>query len=146
MVEKKRRFGIASVLTLTFGGLVAVSLGTLLFLSIGSTLEATKSTLASRLETLIGDAAQQSQIYFEAAETQALWLANAFANGEIDALETKDLTSILIGAVSTLPQVSAVSYQYPDGSGLFFDASPSSARWFRLGTSYLRRRHSSPAP
>ncbi len=118
----KGSIGIATVLTLIFGGLVAVSTGALLLLSLNNAFEATRSSLGSRLETLIHDAAQQSHAFFEPMEVHARWLSQEIADGGIDPENQTRLESVLTGVVSTLPQIAAVSFQYPDGTGFFYDA------------------------
>ena len=121
MIFWNRKIGIAAVLTLTFGGLVALSTGTLLFLSIMNALDSTKSILASRLEALIHDAALESQGFFQPLEQQADWIANEIVAGRINPEKKDEFRAVLNGSVATLPQVKAISYQYPDGSGYFYD-------------------------
>ena len=116
------KIGIAAVLTATFGGLVALSTGTLLFLSLTSAFEATRNTLAARLETLINDAALESLNFFQPLEFQAKWLAEEIVAGRIDPKQNDAFSAVLNGATSTLPQISAISYQYPDGSGFFYES------------------------
>ncbi len=147
MGGRTRRFGIASVLTLSFGGLIAISTGALLFLSLGNALEITRASLAAKLETLILDAAQESQQYFQPAEEQGRWLSNAIARGDVDPEDMERFSSLLVGAVSTMPQIIAVSYQYPDGTGLFFDAKAQSLQrveWPRNWQVRLNRSDDNP--
>ena len=109
MALLKRKFGIATVLTAAFGGLVALSTGTLLFLSLSTALETTRSTLGARLQYLIDEAAEKSLTYFQPMEDQARWLATGIAEGRIDPENEAGFKAVLTGAVSTLPQIAAVS-------------------------------------
>ena len=120
--NKKRGIGIATVLTVVFGGLVAVSTGALLFVSLGNALETTRSALASRLENLLNDAAQQSERYFNPMEGNARWLAKEIAAGRIKPEDQSKLRALLSGATATVTQIAAISYQRPDGTGYFYDA------------------------
>ncbi|MEM8652139.1 MAG: adenylate/guanylate cyclase domain-containing protein [Pseudomonadota bacterium] len=117
--------GISSVLTLVFGGLVAVSTGALLFLSLENALESTRSDLGARLENLLGEAAEESEIYFQPLQTHAAWIAQKIIDGDLDPKNKDEFEDVVFGATSTLPQIAAVSYQYPDGTGLFYDAERS---------------------
>ena len=57
------------------------------------------------------------------------------------------LSSVLEGAVSTMPQISAVSYQYPDGSGFFYDTRSRSLQrveWPRNWQVRLNRSETNP--
>ncbi|MGI9353345.1 MAG: adenylate/guanylate cyclase domain-containing protein [Rhizobiaceae bacterium] len=119
----KRKFGITTVLTATFGGLVALSTGTLLFLSLSTALETTRNTLGSRLQYLIDEAAQKSLTYFQPMENQARWLAQEIVAGKIDPENPVGFKAVLTGAVSTLPQIAGISFQYPDGTGFFYQSS-----------------------
>ena len=67
-------------LHLPLGVLIALSTGALLFLSLGNALEITRGSLAAKLETLIWDAAQQSQAYFDPVEEQGRWLSHSHSN------------------------------------------------------------------
>ena len=121
MRGEKPNIGIAAVLALVFGGLVAVSTGALLILSVGNALETTRRSLAARLENLLNDAAQQSRAFFDPMEGTARWLAAELAAGRIDPENRDGFRSLLVGATATVPQIAAVSYQYPDGSGFFYE-------------------------
>ena len=120
-----RKMGISSVLTLVFGGLVAVSTGALLFFSLENALESTRSDLGARLENLLGEAAEESEIYFQPLQTHAAWIAQKIIDGELDPKNKEEFQDVVFGATSILPQIAAVSYQYPDGTGLFYDAERS---------------------
>ena len=117
----KRKIGMATLLTLTFGGLVALSTGVLLLVSLSNVLESTRNSLGSRLERLIEDAALQSEIFFEPMEAHARWLSREVAAGRVDPANKEQFQALLVGATSTLPQIEAVSFQYPEGHGFFYE-------------------------
>lgn len=116
----RRKIGIAAVLTFVFGGLVTLSTGTLLYLALTSAFEGTRAALGSRLETLIFDAAQKSQAFFEPMEKNGRWLAGEIAAGRITPKNQKQFESVLAGITAISPQISGISYQYPDGGGYFY--------------------------
>lgn len=149
MIRWKRQVGIATVLTAVFGGLVAISTGGLLVLSLSSAFETTRSALASRLEALIVEASQQSHAFFKPMEANARWLAKEIAAGRIKPEERDKLSAMLAGATATVPQIAAVSYQYPDGSGLFYDAKAArlhQVNWPANWQVRLNRRREGRAP
>ncbi len=110
-------------LAVVFGGLVTISTGTLLLLSISNTLDATRSSLAARLENLLNDAEQQSRNFFNPMEGNGRWLADQIVTGKVDPKDLDRFRSVLIGATAMSPQIAAVSYQHPDGSGYFYDVA-----------------------
>lgn len=116
------RFGIATALTFAFGGLALLSTGILLFFSFGNTLDATRSVLSTRLESLISEAEQESLNFFQPVERQAAWLAEEIVSGRISPGNSLRFSQTLKGALSAFPQATAVSYQFPDGNGVFYDA------------------------
>jgi len=118
----KFRLGIASVLTLAFGGLALLSTGILLFFAFSSTLDSTRSVLSTRLEGVINEAEQVSVNFFQPIEGQASWLANEIASGGVNPDVSFQFAQMAKGVVSSLPQVTAISYQKPDGSGVFYEA------------------------
>lgn len=122
MKHKGRSIGISSILILAFGGLVAVSAGALLWLAIHNAVDTTKQALANTLQYMIEEAAYQSGIFFEPLENHARWLAQKFAEGKLDPDDFSTMSPLLSGALSTLPQTAAVSFQKPDGTGFFYDS------------------------
>ncbi|MEM7291490.1 MAG: hypothetical protein AAF412_14145, partial [Pseudomonadota bacterium] len=78
------RLGIATALTLAFGGLAALSTGILLFFSFGNTLESTRSVLSNRVENLINEAERVSLNFFEPIENQAAWIAGEILSGNMN--------------------------------------------------------------
>jgi len=119
----KFRFGIATVLTLAFGGLALLSTGILLFFAFGSTLESTRSVLSTRLESLIDEAEQVSVNFFQPIEEQASWLSREIVEGNIDPENPFLFSQTAKGILASLPQVTAISYQKPDGTGIYYQAA-----------------------
>jgi len=119
---RKFRFGIASVLTIAFGGLALLSTGILLFFAFSSTLESTRGVLSARLESVISEAEQVSVNFFQPIETQAAWLSNEILLGEVNPEISFQFSQMAKGVLASLPQVTAISFQKPDGSGVFYDA------------------------
>lgn len=128
MKPGRRRIGIAAILIISFGGLVAASTGALLFLAIVNALDNTKTALASRIQGLIEEAAFESELFFEPMETHARWLATEIAEGRVDIQDTEKLIAILSGALSTIPQAAAVSFQDRNGDGFFYESGSMTVR------------------
>jgi len=122
MAQSKPRFGIATALTAVFGSLAMFSTGILLYFTLNETFEATRNSLGNRLESVIDEAEQKSETFFMPVQQQARWLAKEIVAGKINPENSLKFSQLLNGALSVLPQVSAVSYQLPDGKGVFYDA------------------------
>ncbi len=119
------RFGIATALTFAFGSLALLSTGILLFFSFANTLDSTRSVLSTRLESLINEAEQVSLGFFQPIERQAEWMAKEIVEGRINPENSLTLSQTLKGALASFPQVTGVSFQKPDGSGVFYDSGES---------------------
>lgn len=115
------RFGIATVLTTVFGGLVAASTGTLLALSLLSSLDATREALTERVNGLLDEAVGLSEAFYKPMEAQARWLAEEIRSGRVSPADDEVFQALLYGAAAEAEQISAISYQRPDGTGFFYD-------------------------
>ena len=122
MKKGQRRIGIAAILIISFGGLVAVSTGALLFLAIHNALDNTKAALANRIQSLIEEATLESERFFEPMEVHARWLAKEIAEGRVDINDTVQLIAVLSGALSTIPQAAAVTFQDRNGDGFYYES------------------------
>lgn len=141
------RFGIATALTLAFGSLALLSTGIMLFFSFGNTLQSTRSALSTQLESLINEAEQVSVSFFQPIERQAAWLADEILSGSIEPVNSLQFTKTLKGMLASFPQVTAVSYQRPDGTGFYYTASDvnlQSVTWPRQWRVQLNRSETNP--
>jgi len=114
-------FGIATVLTAMFGSLIIISTGSLLAISLFIAFDATRSTLTSRVETLLDDALRLSQTFYQPIETKARWLSSEIVAGHVTPGNTDEFRSVLQGTIADATQISAISYQLPNGTGFFYE-------------------------
>lgn len=121
MNQNRAKISIAAVLAIVFGGLVAVSTGTLLAISLSSAVDTIRSGLTARVEALIVDAVHRSEAFFQPMEDRARWLAQEIASGRVRPDDTVAYFGLIKGLMASTRQISAISYQRPDGTGLFYD-------------------------
>ena len=117
----RSKFGIATVLTAVFGGLVALSTGILLAISLSFAFDTTRASLTARVELLLDEALQIAASFYQPMESKARWLADEILAGRIVPAGDEAFRSVLFGAVADTEQISAISYQWPDGSGFFYE-------------------------
>ncbi|MEM0948223.1 MAG: adenylate/guanylate cyclase domain-containing protein [Pseudomonadota bacterium] len=117
-----RKIGIATLLTLVFSGLVAVSTGTLLAVSLTNAVDTTREALTARVADLLDEAMGLSEAFYKPVEFQARWLADDIQTGHITPGLGDEFRGILYGASADNDQISGISFQRPDGTGYFYEA------------------------
>lgn len=122
------RMRVTMILVLVFGGLVFLSAGGMLLLALTSAIDNTRNSLTAKLENLIDEAVVESRVYFEPLESLGDWLAGEVGANRMAVQDPESLKYILAGAVSSLPQGEAVTIQFPDGSGYYFDRAEGTIR------------------
>ncbi len=120
------RFRVVTVLILSFGGLVLVSAMALLVLALQQAVENTQLALSFEVEKLLEEAEQESRLFYGLAEAEARWLTEAVEEGVIAPDDAQAMQLVLAGALSTQPQIEAVTYQLPDGAGFYYDRATGS--------------------
>ncbi len=122
------RMRVSSILVLVFGGLVFLSAGAMCVLAIFNAYDNTRNALAALLGELINEAVVESTIFFEPLEALGIWLASEVSAGRMTVTDPDSLKLILAGALSSLPQGEAVTVQFPDGSGYYYDRATATIR------------------
>jgi len=122
------RMRVSSILVLVFGGLVFLSAGAMGVLAIFNAFDNTRNELAALLGELIGEAVVESTAYFQPLESLGVWLAAEVEDGEMQVTDPDSLKLVLAGALSSLPQGEAVTIQFPDGSGYYYDRTTATMR------------------
>lgn len=115
------RMRVTSILVLVFGGLVLLSAGGMFLIALFSALDNTRNSLTALLNELINEASVQSTVFFDPLENLGKWLAYEVGTDRMGVKDPESLKYILAGALSSLPQGEAVTIQFPDGSGYYFD-------------------------
>jgi len=115
------RSKLSTVLSLLMGTMIVLSTGTVFGIAIYMAVENTRTTLAEKLTDMLDGAVAESRNHFQPMERLGRVIAKQIVGGML-ALENRDqLQLILSGAVTNLPQVEAITIQYRDGTGLYFD-------------------------
>lgn len=126
--------------TAAFCGLVLLSTGTLLFITLKNAFQTTRNSLGMRIESVIDEAVAEVDSYFDAIEDHTHWLVRQFGTGAISPTDQRQLKEIFTGALSNLPQIAEVALQFTDGAGIVYTASSSelsNVEWdpvFRVST------------
>lgn len=133
------KFRVVTILMLSFGGLVLISALALLAFALQQAVENAELALSHEVEKLLSEAEQESRRFYGLAEEEGRWLAGEVSSGRFsmeDSAENRSaLRLVLAGALSTLPQVEAVTFQKPDGTGFYYDRA----------TANLKQAHWRPA-
>ncbi len=112
---------VTSILVLVFGGLVLLSVGGMFLIALASAFDNTRNSLTTLLNELINEASVQSTVFFNPLEDLGKWLAFEVSADRMSVQDPESLKYILAGALSSLPQGEAVTIQFPDGNGYYFD-------------------------
>ena len=116
----KIRLHVTTLLVLAFGGLVLVSSGSMFFLVLTNAVSGTQDALAARIEALIQEAREASRSNYEPLENIGRWLVGEISAGRLDPRDRERFTALVEGALATMPQADAVTYQMLNGNGYYF--------------------------
>ncbi|RVU36208.1 adenylate/guanylate cyclase domain-containing protein [Hwanghaeella grinnelliae] len=115
------RMRVTSILVLVFGGLVLLSAGGMFLIALASAFDNTRNSLTAILREQINEASVASTAFFIPLEDLGKWMADEISQDRMGVSEPESLKYILAGALSSLPQGEAVTVQFPDGTGYYFD-------------------------
>ena len=122
------RMPVTYILVLVFGGLVFLSAGAMLLLVTSNAIDNTRTALGAALKEVITEAVVESEVYFEPLQGLGIWLANEISVERMAVTDPQSLKLVLNGALSSLPQGEAVTVQFPDGTGFYFDRARGTIR------------------
>lgn len=112
--EKRRRVPVAAILALSFGTLVFLSIGGILALTVGANIRNTLDLLGAQ-STLLVDAMEDSlQAEMSRPETAVDGIATLYAQGSFDIDDAGAMSAILSGALSGAGQTNAILICTPD--------------------------------
>ncbi|MEM7463725.1 MAG: adenylate/guanylate cyclase domain-containing protein, partial [Pseudomonadota bacterium] len=132
----KRVFSMRFVLASTFGALVALSVGIVLFMSVDSNLNNTFSLLNERAESLITGMEDEIRQETGRTELSVQTFASLYANGTIENLEQAEVEPVFRTILTTEPAVEALFLYRTDGTLLYLRRDPEdkiesfSPNWF----------------
>lgn len=115
------RMRVTSILVFVFGGLVLLSAGGMFLIALVSAFDNTRNSLTAILNEQINEASVASTVFFTPLEDLGKWLAGEVSAERMAVQDPKSLKYLLAGALSSLPQGEAVTIQFPDGQGYYYD-------------------------
>ncbi len=115
------RFRITIILMIAIGGLTAIAVGGVLYVSISTSIRNTLELMRSRAELTISAVERGVFDYMEPARDLIADLSRRVTEGTLDIEDRKSLAEILAGALAPAPQIGGIVVWQPNGSGLWVD-------------------------
>ncbi|MEM1045926.1 MAG: adenylate/guanylate cyclase domain-containing protein [Pseudomonadota bacterium] len=115
------RFHLSTVLSFVLGTMIVASTGAVFGVAIFTTIENTRTALAETVKAMLNDAVCEVRDHFVPMESLGRLVAAQIVDGDLPLDNPDRLRLLLSGAVGNLPQIDAVTIQYRDGSGLYYD-------------------------
>ena len=110
-------------MSLLMGTMIVLSTGMIFSIAVYMAIDSTRTALAEKLTDMLDGAVAESRNHFQPMEKLGRKLADQIVNEALDLEQLDQLELILTGTVTNLPQVEAITIQYVDGTGLYFDPS-----------------------
>ncbi len=114
-MPEKRKVPISIVVVLGLGGLVAITVGVVLYLGVVGATRNTERLLVDKSETLIDSMEQRVKSILAPVREQSRWIAAVISAGEINLDDTADLDQFMRGVLAATPQVAGIAYTNPLG-------------------------------
>jgi class 3 adenylate cyclase len=114
----KHRIPITAITVFGTSGLLAITVGIVIYLGFGQAMQTTRQLWAGQAETLIDGMEQSLYASLQPVQEQARWLAASI--DDVSAPQALDAT--VLGALAATPQVAGIALILPDGR---------SRRWHR---------------
>ena len=136
------RLSMSSILILSFGSLISVSLLLVLGFTLVGATRNTVNLLRERAELGIALIAKEVDTHLQSASNQASFVASMVESGRIDVADRDRLATLMFGAMAADPAIGAVAFVFPDGEAEVVDRLADPARHYRvqLGSDPLVRR------
>ncbi|MBL8906515.1 MAG: adenylate/guanylate cyclase domain-containing protein [Rhizobiales bacterium] len=113
------RFRITIILMIALGGLTAIAVGTVLFVSASASIKNTLELTNMRARLTISAVERGVFEHVKPARNLIADLSRRVADGTLDINDRASLTETLSGALAPAPQLGGVVVWRPDGSGLW---------------------------
>ncbi len=111
------RVPVTAVAVFGLGALVALAVGVVLWLGLGSALESTRSLIQERSNTVLDTLERRLETRLQPVEEQANWITSLVAAGKLDLEDEARLDAFMFGALAATPQVAGIGYFRPNGIG-----------------------------
>ncbi len=115
------RFRITIILMAAIGGLTAIAVGTVLYVSASTSIRNTLELMRNRAELTISAVERGVFDHMEPARDLIADLSRRVTEGKLDINDSKGLADVLSGALAPAPQIGGVVVWKPNGSGLWVD-------------------------
>ncbi len=113
-VEKRRRIPVAALMALSFGTLVFLSIGGVLALTVGANVRNTLDLLGAQSTLLVDAMEDPLRGEMERAENAVKGVAELYAQGEFQIDDDRAMSAVLSGALSGAGQATAMLICTPD--------------------------------
>ncbi len=104
------RLPILAFLGLGFGGLVALALGLLLWITLGAVFKNTTELLNDKSRMMLGALTDQTSLYLDATLAPSKVLADRIASGALDPSKTDELMALQRILLAAAPEVDAIGF------------------------------------
>jgi adenylate cyclase len=115
------RFRITIVLMVAIGGLTAIAVGTVLFVSVSTSIRNTLELMRNRAELTISAVERGVFDHMEPARDLIADLSRRVTEGKLDISDRSSVAEVLSGALASAPQIGGVVVWQASGSGLWVD-------------------------
>ncbi len=126
------RLSLASILALSFGSLITVSILLVLGFAIVSAARSTIDLLRDQADLSIGIITTEIEDHLKSARDQVSFVARALETGSLDVSEYDQMGKLLFGAMAADPAIGALAFLYPEGKAVIADRVADSARSYRV--------------
>ena len=113
----RRRLSVTTVVVFGLGALVALAVGAVLWLGLGSAADSTRQLLEERSDAVLDGLESELGSRLEPIAEQARWIASLVADGSLDLEDQGRTDAFMFGALAATPQVAAIGFFRPDGTG-----------------------------
>ena len=114
---RQRRVSVTTVAVFGLGALVALAVGAVLWLGLGSAADSTRHLVQERSDRALDFLEQELGSRLEPVTEQARWIAALVADGNLDLEDDDRLEAFMFGALAATPQVAGIGFFRPDGTG-----------------------------
>ncbi len=126
------RLSMSSILILSFGSLISVSLLLVLGFTLVGATRNTVNLLRERAELGIALIAKEVDTHLQSASNQASFVASMVESGRIDVADRDRLATLMFGAMAADPAIGAVAFVFPDGEAEVVDRLADPARPYKV--------------
>ena len=110
----KRGYPLSWALSLCFGGLIAITIGAVLWTSLSGAKDNLLRLLGASGEALVDAMIEQVESHLDGAENQAEFIADLIAGGTLDLDEEERLRDILVGSLAGSPEIYGIAFVTED--------------------------------